>query len=57
MEDTDDSDSDEDHGGDELSDFEDDDDDGEDLKCELEPKKTQKKSDVLPDVARIKVAN
>lgn len=47
-------DSDDDYDGDDLSDFEDD--DGEDLKCELEPKKPLKKSVVLPDVAQIKVA-
>ncbi|XP_074525499.1 uncharacterized protein C9orf85 homolog [Halichoeres trimaculatus] len=53
-EDIDDLDSDDDFG-DDLSDFEDDDE--EDLKCELKPKKPLKKSDVLPDVAQIKVAD
>lgn len=57
--DSDDLDSDDDFDDDEdLSDFGDDDEEngeGEDLKSDQESKKTQKKSDVLPDVSQIKV--
>ncbi|XP_041643312.1 uncharacterized protein C9orf85 homolog [Cheilinus undulatus] len=38
-----------------LSDFGDDADEGDDLKNDPEPKKMQKKSDVLPDVSRVKL--
>lgn len=51
--DMDDSDSDDDD--DDLSDLGDDDDEGEDSDNGSEQKKTQKKSDVLPDVSRVNV--
>lgn len=45
-------DSDDDYDDDDLSDLKDDD---EDFQCDSETKKAQKKSDVLPDVSRVKV--
>uniref|UniRef100_UPI0037E72565 uncharacterized protein C9orf85 homolog n=1 Tax=Semicossyphus pulcher TaxID=241346 RepID=UPI0037E72565 len=51
---TDDLDSDDDYDDNDLSDFGDDD-EGEDFDSDTEPKKTQNKSDALPDVSRVKV--